>query len=72
MFRQIHRLDQASVNEDIKIKQEHFDHMFYLLDNFSGTKVQGKIYKEEFMKIFEVYELWKYEWNFSNFFEGTK
>jgi len=28
----------------------------------------GRITKAEFMKIFEVYELWKYESQFSTFF----
>lgn len=28
----------------------------------------GRITKSEFMKIFEVYELWKYESQFSTFF----
>lgn len=29
----------------------------------------GRITKAEFMKIFEVYELWKYESQFSTFFQ---
>jgi hypothetical protein len=29
----------------------------------------GRITKSEFMKIFEVYELWKYESQFSTFFQ---
>ncbi|CDW71336.1 two-pore calcium channel [Stylonychia lemnae] len=67
MFKQIHLLD---VQEDqVNIKQEHFDHMFYLLDSIVDNQNQGKIFKQEFMKIFEVYELWKYEWTQSNFFD---
>ncbi len=43
--------------------------MFYLLDNIQERGHQGKIMKDEFMKIFEVYELWKYEWSQSSFFD---
>lgn len=45
-----------------EITQQHFDHMFYLLDNMNGQqRAKGKIIREDFMKIFEVYELWNYE-----------
>eukprot|EP00347_Sterkiella_histriomuscorum_P013051 403366203 len=67
MFKQIHMLD---VQEDsVNIKMEHFDHMFYLLDTVTDSKNEGKIQKTDFMKIFEVYELWKYEYNQSTFFD---
>ena len=61
--------------------------MFYLLhsgapvkeasygiqDEDASVKLAGeqRIYREEFMKIFEVYELWKYESKFSVFFNDT-
>lgn len=39
----------------------------------SSVKLTGeqRIYREEFMKIFEVYELWKYESKFHVFFNDT-
>ena len=45
--------------------------MFYLLDNVKERGHEGKIMKDEFMKIFEVYELWNYEWCQSSFFDQS-
>lgn len=55
---------------------EQFDRLFFLLqskkdENNTVEKSSWvganstKIYKHEFLKIFEVYELWKYESKFS-------
>jgi hypothetical protein len=57
------------------LTSEQFDRLFFLLqskENDKGNKHSfwvgnstARIYKEEFMRIFEVYELWKYESKFS-------
>jgi hypothetical protein len=43
--------------------------MFYLLDNVLEGDRDGKIYKIQFLKIFEVYEIWKYEYRQTRFFQ---
>lgn len=55
MFKLIYELDKYSRSGDLK--QKDFDHMFHLMDE-QGT---GKITKPIFMRIFDIYELWKYE-----------
>lgn len=65
---------------------QHFDRMFYMLNtveektqnNINAStitptrsgQIQGKVSKVDFMKIFEVYELWKYESQFSQFYQA--
>jgi hypothetical protein len=34
--------------------------------------MQGRVSKADFMKIFEVYELWKYESQFSHFYQSQE
>ena len=40
-------------------------------DSSFKENTEKRIYRTEFMKIFEVYELWKYETRFSIFFNDT-
>jgi hypothetical protein len=66
---------------------QHFDRMFYMLNNKDENNqngvnantiapprnaglMQGRVSKADFMKIFEVYELWKYESQFSHFYQS--
>jgi len=56
MFLQIRKLD-PSRKSHIKLSNEQFKNLFVLLDE-SG---EGQISREEFLKIFQVYQLFKYE-----------
>lgn len=38
----------------------------------TSGQLQGRVSKEDFMKIFEVYELWKYESQFSRFYQSQE
>lgn len=40
-----------------QVSPEHFEHMYTLIDESQD----GKVHLEEFIKIFEVFELYKYE-----------
>jgi len=58
IFQDIRSLDQSIMDQDIQqVQPEHFEHMYTLIDE-SGD---GKIHLDEFIKIFEVFELYKYE-----------
>ena len=36
------------------------------------ARKQGRITRDDFMRVFEVYELWKYESEFSLFYQDSK
>jgi len=62
MFLEIYSLD-SSRSANMMVSPESFDNFYHLLDE-SG---ENQIDREEFQKVFEVYELYKYECNKSGF-----
>jgi hypothetical protein len=56
MFNELYRLDNEGKDSE-EIKPEHFDHIFNLIDEDET----GQVPMAQFLKIFEVYELYKYE-----------
>ena len=65
MFQEIQALDSSSKD---RVKPEHFKHIFGLIDE-NGD---GNIQLDEFLKIFEVFELYKYESGNSLIFQSKK
>lgn len=65
MFQEIQALDSSSSEQ---VKPEHFEHIFTLIDE-SGD---GAIQLDEFLKVFEVFELYKYEEGKSLIFQSKK
>jgi Ca2+-binding EF-hand superfamily protein len=57
-----------SGNKSEKVKPEHFEHVFTLIDESGDNQVS----LEEFLKVFEVFELYKYEEGKSLIFEEKK
>ena len=54
MFKELYYLDTR--RDSNEVSQEEFDRIFHLLDKDGN----GSIQKDEFMDLFEVYEIWKY------------